>query len=144
MTLIRWRMQPEMERFLNRNYENNTETSLPENCGCLPETNIRKYNDYYLIDMAAPGRKKEDFNISLEDDTLTISFEKEKKEGEENEASRYLRREFDFDNFSRHFSLPETTDKEKISAKYESGILTINIPFEDPDKNKLTRNIQVN
>ncbi len=144
MTIIRWKMRPGMERFSGRDYETTTETSLPANCGCLPETNIRKHKDHYLIDIAAPGRKKEDFNISLEDNILTLSYEKQEKENGENETTHFLRREFKHESFSRHFTLPETTDKEKISARYENGILTVNIPFEDPEKDKLTKRIHVN
>ena len=46
--------------------------------------------------------------------------------------------------FTRHFTLPETTDKEKISAKYENGILSVNIPFEEPDQTKISKTININ
>ncbi len=142
MTIIKWRVRPEMERYFGRDFENNVENNLPENCGCMPETNIRKHDDFYRIEMAAPGRSKENFNIQLEENILNISYES--VEEKETNPIQYLRREFEHGDFSRHFSLPETVDQEKISAKYENGILHVNIPFEDPEKNRIKKSINVN
>lgn len=143
MTIIRWKMQPEIERHLRNQGTANTEKSV-ENCGCAPKTNISKFDDYYHIEMGAPGRNKEEFSIKLEEDILTVSYEKQEEEDQETENFKYIRREFENGSFSRSFTLPETTDKEKISAKYENGILSINIPFEDPEKNRISKTINVN
>ncbi len=142
MTIIKWRLNPESERSYQRGITRN-ESEMAPNCGCDAETNIRKFNDHYLIDMAVPGRSKAEFSISLEDDIITISYEKKETEHDAN-APKYLHREFDNSSFSRNFRLPEIVDKESISARYEDGILSVRIPFEDPEKNRISRSIQVN
>jgi HSP20 family protein len=144
MTIIRWKLRPDAERYFSRNIENKPESSLPENCGCLPETNIQRHQDHYRIDMAAPGRNKNDFNIKLEENLLTISYQKTEQENSDGNTFKYLRKEFDNNAFTRHFTLPETTDKEKIFAKYENGILSVNIPFDDPEKNRISKKININ
>ncbi len=143
MTIIRWKMHPEIERHL-RNQESVNTTKSVKDCGCMPNTNISKFSDYYHIEMAAPGRNKEEFSIKLEEDILTISYEAPQNENQEPENFSYIRREFKNGAFSRSFTLPETTDKEKISAKYENGILSINIPFEDPENSRISKTINVN
>jgi HSP20 family protein len=144
MTIIRWKLRPEAEKYFSRNVENNPERSLPENCGCLPETNIRRNPDHYRIDMAAPGRNKDDFSVKLEENLLSISYTKAETENGEGNTFKYLRKEFDDKSFTRHFTLPETTDKEKISAKYENGILSVNIPIDEPEKNRISKKININ
>jgi len=145
MTIIRWRMHPEFDRAMGREFSaNNFRNSLPSNCDCEPETNIRRLNDEFRIDVAAPGRNKNDFAIKLEDNVLTISYEKSEAGSQDTNQEKYLRREFVSGNFTRQFTLPEVTDNEKISAKYENGILMVRIPFEDPAKNKITRTININ
>ena len=75
--------------------------------------------------MAAPGLVKEDFQINLKKDTLSVWAE---KKAEETEASKnYNRKEFDYLSFARSFVLPETIDADKIAAEYVNGILTITI-----------------
>ena len=143
MTIIKWRLNPGSENLYRTGMIKQNDAYLPENCGCSADTNIRKSDDHYLIDMAVPGRNKEEFRINLEEDILTISYEKKDTE-KQNNTSRYLLREFDNKNFSRNFRLPEVVDKESISARYEDGILSVRIPFDDAEKNKITRNIQVN
>jgi len=143
MTIIRWKMHPEMEKHLRNQGTTPTKKSF-ENCGCVPKTNVTRFNDYYHLEMAAPGRTKEDFSIRLEEDILTVSYENGKEESNETKNSKYVHREFENGSFNRRFTLPETTDIETISAKYENGILSINIPFEDPEKHRISKTINVN
>lgn len=143
MTIIKWRLNPESERFYRSGLRRKNDSEIPYNCGCDAETNIRKFSDHYLLDMAVPGRNKAEFSINLEDDIITISYEKKEAEDEAN-TPKYLHREFDNASFSRNFRLPDVVDKESISARYEDGILSVRIPFEDPEKNRLSRSIQVN
>lgn len=143
MTIIRWRTQPSLEKFLNEAFENKVEDNFNENCGCLPDTNIIKSKDHFTIEMAAPGLQKSDFKINVDDKMLTISYEPDEKK-EETFSGKYLRREFNQEAFSRHFTLPETCDTEKIKAKYENGVLRVYVPFEDPEKTKISRAISVN
>jgi len=92
----------------------------------MPSVNISETDEGYHVDVATPGLSKDDFKISLEKDRLTISSEK--SSSEESTHGRYTRREFNFSKFSRSFFLPETVDKDKISAKYDNGVLRLVVP----------------
>jgi HSP20 family protein len=92
----------------------------------VPLVNISETPDNYSVSMAAPGLKKEDFNISLEGNMLTISSEKE--DTTEPNGKDYNRREYSYSSFSRSFSLPEGVNLEKILAIYENGILKLDLP----------------
>ena len=94
-----------------------------------PSINIRKKEDGFEVELAAPGLKKEDFNVEVDKDQLIISADvsessEEKKEG-------YTRREFNYQSFSRSFHLPEVADLENISASYDAGVLRISIPLKE-------------
>jgi len=92
----------------------------------LPPVNIHETEDALHLEMNAPGRNKEDFNISVEDNTLTISFEKK----QENDASTHktIRREFSLETFKRSFNIGEEINAENIQAKYEEGVLKLYLP----------------
>jgi HSP20 family protein len=92
----------------------------------VPAVNIRENDKEYIIEVAAPGMKKEDFNIDMEEGMLTISCQKEQERNEDKENFR--RREYNYSSFSRSFSLPETIKPEDIKAHYENGVLLMNIP----------------
>jgi HSP20 family protein len=77
----------------------------------------------------------------MNDDTLTISSEI-KNESEENKED-YRRKEFSYSAFSRSFYIPENVNREKIEAKYKDGILTVSLPKEEVDKNKLQKKIEI-
>jgi HSP20 family protein len=92
----------------------------------LPAVNVRENDKDYEIQVAAPGMKKEDFRISVENRILTISAEE--KEEKEVKEDKYTRREFVASSFTRSFSLPENVDENKIEAHYEDGILRVTVP----------------
>ena len=87
--------------------------------------NITETKDAYQVDLLVPGLSKEDFKINLENKTLTISAEKVAESKDENQ--KQLRREFSFRSFKRSFTLNEQVDAEKIQAKYENGILKLQL-----------------
>ena len=91
----------------------------------IAPVNIWKTENGYRFAVIAPGFAKEDFKINLEKDLLTISVEK--KQEEENKNEKQLRREFQYQSFKRSFTLDEKIDTEKIEAKYENGVLTLNL-----------------
>lgn len=91
-----------------------------------PAVNIKEGETSFTVEVAAPGFDKQDFNIELNDKTLTISSEKEAKNETENE--KFTRREFSYSSFKRSFSLPDNVDGDKITAAYDSGVLNIEIP----------------
>lgn len=106
----------------------------------LPSVNIKETLESFLVEMAAPGMVKEDFCIELKNELLTISSEK-KFENETTEGANYSKREFSYQSFSRSFNLPTSANTEKISAKYENGILFVEIPKKEEAKPKPTKQI---
>ncbi len=109
----------------------------------LPAVNVKETDDEYELEVAAPGMKKEDFKINLENNQLTISSEL-KKEKEEKNNDNYTRREFSYHSFQRTFTISETVvDGDNISAKYSDGILTIKLPKREEVKPKPAREIKI-
>ena len=107
----------------------------------LPAVNIKENSKEFDIDFAAPGFKKNDFKINLEENVLTISAEKEEEKKEEN--NRFTRKEFSYNSFSRSFTLPQTVNADKIDAKYNDGILKLNIPKKEESKTLPKKEIKV-
>jgi HSP20 family protein len=108
----------------------------------IPAVNITEQKDYYLVSLAAPGLKKEDFNIDVDGNMLTISSSKEEKK-EEKEA-RYTRKEYSYSSFERSFTLPDEVNKEKIEARYENGLLKLVLPKkEEAKKMAISKHIAV-
>lgn len=90
-----------------------------------PPVNIVETPEAFLLDVVAPGFTKEDFKISANDKSITISAE---KKGEtKNETDKQVRREFNFRSFKRSFSISEQVDSTKINAKYDNGILKVTL-----------------
>jgi HSP20 family protein len=112
-----------------------------KDCGCMPAVNIAENDEQYELHVSAPGLAKEDFKINLENDTLTVSSEK-KEEKEENKKN-FTRKEFYHGSFSRSFTLPQTIDRENISAQYENGILNVVLPKKEEAKATLTKEIKI-
>ncbi len=106
-----------------------------------PAVNIKENEGNFELELAIPGFKKEDFNIELDNDVLTISSEV-KKESETNDEN-YTRREFSFSSFRRSFTLPETVDNGKINANYEDGILKLTLPKREEALPKPKRLIEI-
>ncbi len=91
-----------------------------------PSVNIKENEKNYELALIAPGRKKEDFKIEIDDELLTVSsaIVVNKEEVKDN----YTRKEFEVGSFKRVFNLPETVNQEKINAAYDQGILKLTLP----------------
>ena len=98
----------------------------------MPPVNIFETSDGYQVDVNAPGRNKEDFKVKVENNLLTISFEK--KEETEQKERKIIRQEFSSKSFKRSFTLDEKIDGANIVAKYENGILNVEIPKKEVEK----------
>jgi HSP20 family protein len=105
-------------------------TFMPRNFHGL--SNISENDNEYTIEVSAPGFKKEDIKIELENDVLKISSEIENKKEEKNEG--YSRKEFYKSSFSRHFTIPNAVKKDGISASMKDGILMVTIPKNKTEK----------
>lgn len=110
-----------------------------------PAINVIESEKDYKVELAAPGMKKEDFSIHInENNELVISMEKKEEKKEEDKESRYLRREFSYSKFQQSLILPDDVEKDKIDAKVEDGVLTIDLPKRSPEeKQKSARAIEV-
>ena len=97
-----------------------------------PNVNIHENETAYVIELAAPGLKKEDFQINLKKDTLSVWAEVKKDETQV--AKDFTRKEFDYSSFARSFNLPDSADGDNITAEYKDGILSINISKKDDAK----------
>ncbi|HEV2830688.1 MAG TPA: Hsp20/alpha crystallin family protein, partial [Hanamia sp.] len=95
----------------------------------------------YSVDVVAPGFKKGDFKVNVENDILTISAES-KTESKEEDGRQYSRREYGYHSFTRSFTLPDNTEEDNITANYEDGILKLNIP-KSVQQEKATKKIEV-
>ena len=108
-----------------------------------PAINVIESDKDYKVELAAPGMKKEDFAVRInEENELVVSMEhkedKEEDPKENKKTRRYLRREFSYSKFQQNLILPDDVDKNKIEAKVENGILAVTLPkltLEDKEKN---------
>ena len=108
---------------------------------CDPSANIIEKPEGFELEIAAPGLKKEDFKITLENSILTISSDLEDEKVEE--GKNYTRKEFHYGSFSRSFTLPKSVNAEKIKADYDSGILKIELPKREESKLEIKKEIKI-
>lgn len=95
----------------------------------VPKVDILEEEKAFEIQVAAPGMKKEDFKVDLNDNYLTISGER--KLTREKKENLFQSLETQYGTFSRSFSLPDNVDASRINAKYENGILQITVPKDE-------------
>ncbi len=104
--------------------------------------NILETEKNFELQMIAPGFKKNDFQLKLSDDLLTITVQRKEENTEEDRKSGWLRQEYRMQSFTRSFNLDDTVDASKISAKYEDGILHLVLPKKEGAQ-RLSRTINV-
>ena len=102
--------------------------------------NIRETENEFVLELVAPGFEKEDFQISLDNNTLTISVER--KTEAENRTERFIRKEYKQQSFKRSFTVDENIDAGKIVAKYLNGVLALNLP-KKADVKAVTKEITI-
>ena len=112
--------------FIRRDWSNIFDTKLGLT---IPAVNIEEKEKEYLISVAAPGMKKENFNIEVCHGSLCITAERKKQEQEK--KKKYNRKEFSYSSFNRSFSLPSNVVPANISAKYDRGVLLIQLPKKE-------------
>jgi HSP20 family protein len=99
----------------------------------VPAVNIKEMPEAYLLELAAPGYKKDNFSIKQEENRLVISAEV--KSDNEEKTDGYSRREFSCSSFSKSFTLPEDANAESIKARYENGVLLVEIAKNEVKSN---------
>ena len=118
---------------------------MPRINATAPAVNVRENEKSYIMDIAAPGLKKEFVRMDLDNDgNLNIAIENKLEHKQENKKEHYIRREFSYSNYQQAYTLPEDVDKDKISAKVENGVLEILLPKLNPkDEPRNTKKIEV-
>ncbi|NND78253.1 MAG: Hsp20/alpha crystallin family protein [Flavobacteriales bacterium] len=108
----------------------------------IPSVNISETDKNILVEMAVPGMDKKDINLELENGRLNIWADKTEEKDES--SKNFTRKEYGYYSFHRSFDLPENMiDKNKISAKYKHGILSIDIPRSEQALKKSGKKIKV-
>lgn len=116
----------------------------PRNSGIgnsLPAVNVKENEKNFELEVAAPGMKKEEFKIELDNNILGISSAHKSENVEE--KKKYTRREFSYRSFNRTFTLPDNVDVENIKANYADGVLKIEIPKKTEEKKVSSRLIEI-
>ncbi len=131
MTLTKWTNHPVLNEMVNGMQRRLLQNSYDFN---RPAANIIDNEKDFTIELAVPGMSKEDFNIKLDDDILSITVEREVEE--EKEDKNFTRREFRHDGFCRSFSMPDIVAQEKIKADYKNGVLSVVLPKSEEAKVK--------
>ncbi len=117
---------------------------MPKASATAPAINVKETDKAYIVELAAPGMKKEDFNVHINDEgNLLIKMEKHEEQKEEDKNARYLRREFSYTKYEQTLILPDDVEKDQISAKVEHGVLTVELPKHEEQKVKVSRQIEI-
>jgi HSP20 family protein len=110
--------------------------------GTKVPVNLRETDSAYEMELVAPGLKKEDFQLNVSGDMLTVSFEEKNDNKEINKEEGWVRQEYRQRSFSRSFHLNDAIDTNNINARYENGILYVNLPKNEKAK-QLSKTIKV-
>jgi HSP20 family protein len=140
MTLIRWH-RPAGIADMFQNFFDSDFNDFFSRRFSDPAANIIENSESFQLNLAAPGMKKDDFKIHLENNILTISSEVEEEKLEE--GKNYTRKEFSYGSFTRSFTLPKIIDLEKIRADYENGILKVLLPKKEESKLEIKKEIKI-
>lgn len=130
MSIVKFRNHPATKSFNNliddffTNFPSLYHDDYATGFNHVAPINVKENEAGYEVEVIAPGFTKEDFKVNLDKNLLTISAE---KKAEEVNNEKHIRKEFKYQSFKRTFTLTEKIDTEKIEAKYENGVLTLNL-----------------
>ena len=115
---------------------------MPKASATAPAINVIESDRDYTVELAAPGLKKEDFKVNINDEgNLVIKMEQKQQDADK--SRHYLRREFSYSKFEQTLLLPDDVEKEQIAAKVENGVLTIDLPKTAAAQKKPARQIDI-
>lgn len=132
MTLVRFR---DFENFQNRlqNYFNDLNSfDVSKENSFSPQIDISEDDEKIIVDAEIPGVKKEDLNITIQDNILTLKGEKKKVD--EEKKKNYFRTERSYGSFQRCFTIPQQISSDDVEAKFEDGMLRIEMKKVEPKK----------
>ncbi len=107
----------------------------------VPPVNIIQEGALFEMEVMVPGFKKEELEVTVKDDILTIRGEKSLSRTDKD--GQYILEEFDFDTFERKFKLANAIGHEKITAKYENGILRLSFTDVPKEEEKAYKKVAV-
>jgi HSP20 family protein len=125
MNLIR-KQTPFFPSLIDDFINNDWNVKVPSLSTSMPAVNIKELDSQFEIELAVPGKRKDDFEIEVENGILSISSTEEEKQLNEN--GKFTRREFSYTSFRRSFTLPDSVDPTKIDASYKEGLLQVLLP----------------
>ena len=129
--------------FISRDLFDWTDKNFTAMGSNLPSVNLKETDDKLQVELAAPGMKKEDFKVEIDNNMLMISSEKKEEKEETRKKDNYVRKEFSYQSFFRSFTLPDSIDENKIEASYKDGILHVDIAKKDNGKKTLLKKIAI-
>lgn len=152
MTLVKWRRPSENGQSNNQLMFNSPFSSIFENffnddlfvrehASFVPSVNVSEEKDKFNIELSAPGFNKEDFKLEVEKGVLSISGKHQT--AKETAEKNYTRKEFNYGSFQRSFTLPENVNEENITAKYENGILKVELNKKEKEVEKTAKQILI-
>ena len=110
-----------------------------------PAVNVKEDSKQYVMEVAVPGLKKEQVNMSIDKDGyLTLSIENKNEQMDENKKEHYLRREFSYTSYRQSYALPDNVDADKIEANVADGVLKVVLPkVEKKEEKEDVKHIEV-
>ena len=135
-----WKDFGSLQERINRMFDDTIRTLYPtdgeelEKGTWAPAVDIYETNDSFVVSADLPGLNKDEIQIDLKDDTLTLKGEK--KFEEKVSKDNYIRVERAYGSYVRSFTLPQNVDPEKIKAKYKEGVLEVTIPKKEDARPK--------
>jgi HSP20 family protein len=132
-----------LDRFFEGDVMDWNNSNFASTNSTLPAVNIKEDDNEFMLEVAVPGMKKDDFKLNYENGRLMICSE-HKNESEQKEGEKITRREFSYQSFQRSFTVPENiVDADKIKASYTDGILNVRLPKRDEVKPKPPKEIKI-
>lgn len=117
---------------------------MPRTKATAPAINVKETDKAYVVEVAAPGLKKEDFEVNIDDDgNLHIKMESKTEKKDEDKKEHYLRREFAYSKYEQTLLLPDDVVKDKVAAHVDNGVLTIDLPKCEEAAKKSCRKIEI-
>lgn len=127
MSIVRWNpMIAPTFRSLVEDFFGDSDFFNVKDKNFVPAANIKEMDTEFQVELAVPGMTRDDIKVEVQDGILTISAEKNEQKEEKNE--KFTRREFNYNKFSRSFTLPALVNVDGIKANYMDGVLHLNLP----------------
>lgn len=130
MALIRW--QPRESFALQRELGNLLDTWTGYGTGWHPRVDVAESENDFTVHAELPGLRKEDIQVTLEDNMLTITGERKYEDAQKDK--QFYRRERAYGTFKRTFGLGTEVDADKIAATYKDGLLILTLPKSEAAK----------